>query len=68
MRKRAQKMLRCSALTGLILAATLLISLFLQEFIPVDALVPSLFILAVFVVALPLAYAQGLPVIWCGCC
>ena len=26
MRKRAQKMLRCSALTGLILAATLLIS------------------------------------------
>ena len=51
MRKRAQKMLRCSALTGLILAATLLISLFLQEFIPVDALVPSLFILAVVVVA-----------------
>src|SRR5699024_8543067 len=61
MRKRAQKMLRCSALTGLILAATLLISLFLQEFIPVDALVPSLFILAVFVVALVTdGYAYGI--------
>ena len=54
-------MLRCSALTGLILAATLLISLFLQEFIPVDALVPSLFILAVFVVALVTdGYAYGI--------
>ena len=61
MKKRAQKMLRCSALTGLILAATLLISLFLQEFIPVDALVPSLFILAVFVVALVTdGYAYGI--------
>lgn len=46
------KVLRCAALTSLILAATLLISLFLQEFMPVDSLVPSLFILAVFLVAL----------------
>ena len=56
-----RRVLRCAALTALILAGALLASLLLQEFMTTDAVVPSLFILAVFLVSLFTdGYAYGI--------
>ena len=50
--ERPKKVLRSSAITVLLLAGALLSSMLIQEILAADAAVPSLFILAVFLVAL----------------
>ena len=59
--ERPKKVLRSSAITVLLLAGALLSSMLIQEILAADAAVPSLFILAVFLVALIKRMMKRLP-------